>query len=83
MLYPYLKGSAVRLCPSLNYTLAQFKLKAEEAVYGYGYNLCLAGPSVNANQLKAPTQTTLFADAAQVNDFQAPASPANPMLEEW
>jgi prepilin-type processing-associated H-X9-DG protein len=25
----------------------------------------------------------LFADAAQVNDFQAPASPANPMLEEW
>jgi prepilin-type processing-associated H-X9-DG protein len=25
----------------------------------------------------------LFADAAQVNDFQAPASHINPMLEEW
>ena len=25
----------------------------------------------------------LFGDAAQVNDFQAPASPSNPMLEEW
>jgi prepilin-type processing-associated H-X9-DG protein len=58
-------------------------LKANEAVYGYGYNLDLAGASVNANKLKAPIQTTLFADAAQVNDFQAPASPDNPMLEEW
>src|SRR2546425_9551782 len=31
--------------------------------------------------------TTLFrsllADAAQVNTWQAPASPSNPMLEEW
>jgi prepilin-type processing-associated H-X9-DG protein len=25
----------------------------------------------------------LFADAAQINDFQAPASKSNPMLEEW
>jgi prepilin-type N-terminal cleavage/methylation domain-containing protein/prepilin-type processing-associated H-X9-DG protein len=83
VLYPYLKGSTVRLCPSLSYKLAQFKLKANEAVYGYGYNLDLAGASVNANKLKAPIQTTLFADAAQVNDFQAPASPDNPMLEEW
>jgi prepilin-type processing-associated H-X9-DG protein/prepilin-type N-terminal cleavage/methylation domain-containing protein len=83
VLYPYLKGSPVRLCPSLNYALAQFKLKADGAVYGYGYNLYLAAPSVNANQLRAPSQTTLFADAAQVNDFQPPASPDNPMLEEW
>jgi prepilin-type N-terminal cleavage/methylation domain-containing protein/prepilin-type processing-associated H-X9-DG protein len=83
VLYPYLKGSTVRLCPSLNSTLAQFKLKAHEAIYGYGYNLNLAGPARNANQLKVPCQTTLFADAAQVNDFQAPASPESPMLEEW
>ena len=34
-------------------------------------------------EFKRPTETTLFADAAQVNDFQSPASPANPMLEEW
>jgi len=83
VLYPYLKGSTVRLCPSLSHKLAQFKLKANEAVYGYGYNLDLAGPAVNANQLRAPIQTALFADAAQVNDFQAPASPDKPMLEEW
>ena len=27
--------------------------------------------------------TVLFADAAQVNDFQAPASPGNPLFEEF
>jgi prepilin-type processing-associated H-X9-DG protein/prepilin-type N-terminal cleavage/methylation domain-containing protein len=83
VLYPYLKGSTVRLCPALNYALSNFKLKADGAVYGYGYNLSLAAPSVNANRLKTPSVTSLFADAAQINDFQAPASPENPMLEEW
>jgi len=83
VLYPYLQASKVRLCPSLNYALAQFKLKANQAIYGYGYNLALSAPRVNANQLKRPTETALFADAAQVNDFETPASPANPMLEEW
>ena len=29
------------------------------------------------------TGIALFADAAQVNTFQPPASPSNPMLEEW
>jgi len=87
VLYPYLKGSAVRLCPALSPALARFKLKADEAVYGYGYNLYLspAGnpPSGKLNRVARPTETVLFADAAQVNDFQAPASPENPMLEEW
>ena len=83
VLYPYLQGSKVRLCPSLNYALAQFKLKANQAVYGYGYNLSLSAAGVNAYRLKRPTETTLFADAAQVNDFQPPASVSNPMLEEW
>jgi len=27
--------------------------------------------------------TVVFADAAQVNTFQAPASPSNPLLEEF
>ena len=35
------------------------------------------------HKLRQPAQTALFADAAQVNNFQAPASPSNPMLEEW
>jgi prepilin-type processing-associated H-X9-DG protein len=55
----------------------------------YGYNSVSLSPSgsdvapININQLKAPTQTALFADAAQINDFQYPASHSNPMLEEW
>ena len=33
--------------------------------------------------IRDATQTALFADAAQINDFQSPASPDHPMLEEW
>lgn len=83
VLYPYLKGSRVRLCPALDYMLGQFKLKATGATYGYGYNLALSSPGVNVNRLKKPSELALYGDAAQINDFQAPASPSNPMLEEW
>ena len=86
-LYPHLGGGDVRLCPSLGYALAQFKLKADGVAFSYGYNFYLSTPTtkppVNVSKLRQPAQTALFADAAQVNDFQAPASPANPMLEEW
>lgn len=86
-LYPYLQGRGVEVCPSLNYSLGQFKLKAKGAAYGYGYNLHLSTaahqPPVRISTLARPTDTALYADAAQVNTFQAPASPANPMLEEF
>jgi len=86
-LYPYLNGSDVRLCPSLGYALAQFKLKADGVVFSYGCNYYLSVPAgkppFNVARLRQPAQTALFADAAQVNNFQAPASPANPMIEEW
>jgi prepilin-type processing-associated H-X9-DG protein/prepilin-type N-terminal cleavage/methylation domain-containing protein len=83
VLYPYLAGSKVRLCPALNYAQGLVKLKANSAVYGYGYNVYLSAAGMNGSQIKRPTGSALFADAAQVNDFQAPASPENPMLEEW
>ena len=87
VLYPYLQGSPVRLCPSFGPALAQFKLKASEVVYGYGYNIYLSPtgnpPAGKIDRATRPTETVLFADAAQINDFQAPASPQNPMLEEW
>jgi prepilin-type processing-associated H-X9-DG protein len=86
-LYPYLQGRGVEICPSLNYLMAQFKLKATGAAYGYGYNLSLSTPSskptLKVASIALPTSLALFADAAQVNDFQPPASPSNPMLEEW
>ncbi len=86
-MFPYLGHSRVKLCPTLNYALNQFKLKADGAAYGYGYNWYLSAaptqPPVRTGKIKCPTTTALFADAAQVNDFQAPASKDNPMLEEF
>jgi prepilin-type N-terminal cleavage/methylation domain-containing protein/prepilin-type processing-associated H-X9-DG protein len=88
VLFPYLGGSDVRLCPALYAIPAQFKLKGDNVIFSYGYNKSLAPaannlPPVNVNQIKRPTDTALFADAAQVNDFQDPASPDNPLVEEW
>ena len=86
-LYPYLKGHTIGICPVLNYSLAQFKLKATGAAYGYGYNRFLSAPlgqpPFSISKVQRTSDLALFADAAQVNDFQAPASKANPMLEEW
>jgi prepilin-type processing-associated H-X9-DG protein len=86
VLHPYLGGSGVRLCPSLDYALRRFKLKALGAAYGYGYNLQLSPVqprTVNVNNLPSPARTALLADAAQVNTFQPPASAESPMLEEF
>ena len=87
ILYPYLAASKARLCPALNYAPSQFKLKAVSPVCSYGYNAMLAPASAasspDVSRVPNPTGTALFADAAQVNNFQAPASPSNPMLEEW
>lgn len=86
-LAPYLAGRGVETCPSLDYHLARFKLKATGAAYGYGYNLLLSKPlsqpALNINHLHAPASVALLGDAAQVNTFQAPASPEHPMLEEF
>jgi len=86
-LFPYLRGRGVTTCPDLNYHGRFFKLKAAGAAHGYGYNLHLSPPlapkTYRLTQVKSPAATVLFADAAQVNTFQAPASPDNPMLEEF
>ena len=87
VLYPYLAASKARLCPALNYALPRFKPKANVPVCSYGLNalLCPAslGVSPSITRVRRPTETALFADAAQINNFQPPASPSNPMLEEW
>jgi prepilin-type processing-associated H-X9-DG protein/prepilin-type N-terminal cleavage/methylation domain-containing protein len=86
-LYPYAESSGIDTCPSLNYALGQFKLKATNSAYGYGYNLSLSslapGPTLMIQQVNKPSGFALLADAAQVNNFEAPASASNPMLEEW
>ena len=86
-LFSCLQGRGVELCPSFQYFSSQLKLKATGATYGYGYNLFLSASAreaaLNVSRILRPAETTLFADAAQVNTWQSPASPDNPMLEEW
>jgi len=86
-LYEYVGGLGVETCPSLNYSSGHFKLKASGVAYGYGYNVHVStnevgGPG-NTMTIRDPSSVALLADAAQINDFQAPASPDHPMLEEW
>jgi prepilin-type processing-associated H-X9-DG protein/prepilin-type N-terminal cleavage/methylation domain-containing protein len=86
-LYPYLGGKGAEVCPAFNYLNPRFKFKATGASQGYGYNLALSAPAdqppVNVTKAARPTDLVFLADAAQVNTFQAPASPDNPMLEEF
>jgi prepilin-type processing-associated H-X9-DG protein/prepilin-type N-terminal cleavage/methylation domain-containing protein len=86
-LHPYLKGRGVATCPELDYTSRHFKSKATGAAYGYGYNLHLSPPlapaTLRISRIPQQSKFALFADAAQVNTFQAPASPDNPLLEEF
>lgn len=87
LLFPYLHGSDVRICPSPVWSSPQFKPKGATAIFSYGCNsYVFAGANqspVSANKVARPSGTVLYADAAQVNTFQSPASMANPMFEEW
>ncbi len=86
-LHPYLNGSDTRLCPAMPTSAPLLKLKATHVVCSYGYNSSLSAaapqPPVKAGRIARPAETAVFADAAQANDFQAPASRVSPMLEEW
>jgi prepilin-type N-terminal cleavage/methylation domain-containing protein/prepilin-type processing-associated H-X9-DG protein len=87
LLFRYLNGSDVRLCPSPAWSSPLFKLKGSNVLCSYGYNRYLSpltpGAIANINRVSHPAATALFADAIQVNDFQAPASHIHPMFEEW
>jgi prepilin-type processing-associated H-X9-DG protein/prepilin-type N-terminal cleavage/methylation domain-containing protein len=82
-LYGYLEERGPELCPSFDYTSSVYKYKAKGAAYGYGYNLYLGQASISIDAVSRVADTALFADAAQINDFQPPASVDNPLLEEW
>jgi prepilin-type N-terminal cleavage/methylation domain-containing protein/prepilin-type processing-associated H-X9-DG protein len=85
-LWPHLRQQSIGVCPALDRSSAQFKSKASGAAYGYGYNLLVGTRSesgIRIPEIRSPTDLAVFADCAQVNDFQPPASPSNPMLEEF
>ena len=80
--------------PSLRLSGAAFKPKFEFGYIGCGYNVLLANgwetferpgakKPIRYWELQNPAQTVVFATSAQVNTFQRPASPSNPMVEEF
>jgi len=83
-LHPYLQSRGLGICPGLNYISDRFKLKATGAAHGYGVNRNLTAPTLTQiARMTKPMDTVMFADAAQVNTFQPPAAPDNPLLEEF
>jgi prepilin-type N-terminal cleavage/methylation domain-containing protein/prepilin-type processing-associated H-X9-DG protein len=86
-LHPYIKGKGGDPCPSLRPTAPAYKAKAGEVISGYGYNLTLSPQTVpspfDVGRVGRPSSLAVFADSAQVNTFQPPASAQHPMLEEF
>jgi len=86
-LQAYLTPSTVGLCPSLRYASSAFKLKASGPAWGFGYNLNLsappASPAIDLSLVADPSRLGVFADSAQINTFQLPATPERPLLEEF
>jgi prepilin-type N-terminal cleavage/methylation domain-containing protein len=85
---PYVMASGgVKTDPALARYSPHLKPKYQDGNYGYGYNTVLAADSAgkprNALQVTSPAQMIVFATCAQVNTFQPPATPDNPMVEEF
>ncbi len=87
-LYPYLESpvATVEVCPAF-YTNGAYKPKynCQWWTYGINYQLSNFNAGCYASQIRGADagRTMIFADAAQVNTWEAPASAANPLAEEW
>jgi prepilin-type N-terminal cleavage/methylation domain-containing protein len=83
--------------PSFSNTGKAFKPKYKFGYLGAGYNVLLAHTNsfmawiggaedehlTKLHHLSKPSETVVFATSAQVNNFQSPASPSHPMIEEF
>ena len=97
-LAPYFDQGSIELCPSFARNSHHFKAKFTGASHGYGINVFLlsdsarlmpgnarsaSAPITRLNSVASPVTTMGWADAAQVNTWQQPASRSNPLIEEW
>lgn len=79
----------VRPDPSFRLAGKPFKPKFRTGYIGVGYNVLLGGGWINEMtnlrywDLPRPSEIVVFATSAQVNTLQAPATPKNPMIEEF
>jgi prepilin-type processing-associated H-X9-DG protein len=93
-LYPYLRTTeTVEVCPAMPCG-GPYKAKFMGLGWNYGINYYLCyHPTMHPTykgrgnyfwiRPQDVSRTAILADAAQVNTFQAPASPTNPMVEDW
>jgi len=91
-LYPYLQSAeSVETCPSVPFG-GPYKPKFKGQGWTYGINRYLSSHQTGTSsgqgnyywiRASNATRTAIFADSAQINTFQAPASPENPMVEDW
>ena len=85
-LYPYIQAvHGAEVCPSYNYRSPLWRQKFDQVTYGYGFNiygLTTNNVGKTPSDVRNPSHIVCFADTAQINTFQAPASPSHPMLEE-
>jgi prepilin-type N-terminal cleavage/methylation domain-containing protein/prepilin-type processing-associated H-X9-DG protein len=93
-LYPYLEApETVETCPAVPFG-GPYKPKFKGQGWTYGINRYFSShktpnPTVPYQghygwiRPVDATRTAIFADSAQVNTFQAPASPKNPMVEDF
>lgn len=90
-LAPYLGEGAIETCPEFPYRQSMTKEKFSVNTYGYGLNvyLLLDTPANRTAAIQSfsaiarPSEIIIWGDSAQVNTHQPPASPQNPMIEEW
>lgn len=81
--------AGLRPDPSFRLTGKPFKPKFQSGYIGIGYNAQLGsgmdskGTNRSYWDLPKPGQIVVFATSAQVNTFQAPATPKKPMIEEF
>jgi prepilin-type N-terminal cleavage/methylation domain-containing protein len=85
---PYtMTASGIKTDPAFLQYSPRLKPKYKNGNYGYGYNTVLAadanGNPHNEMQVTSPTEMVVFATCAQVNTFESPATPDNPMIEEF
>ena len=90
-LAPYIDNAHwVSVCPGfLKYRSLRKPKYGDWVTGGYGLNAILTGGVFGVQQparvaeIQTPSDVWIFGTCAQINTFQPPASPSNPMLEEF
>ena len=85
-LWPYYGSpDSIEVCPSFAVDSDRYKPKFTTNWTTYGHPLKLMNPAepVRLQRIVQPSEMLAFADAAQINRFQSPATPARPLFEQW